>query len=211
MAFGKKVKTATPVVETPEAVEPEQLNHAPGTTLAPAPIDMNQLGQVIGSAVASGMAQSAPVRRLTIGEYIRRGGINQYHPDPKVKTKFTREYYQNGKLIEFATTFDREVELLNQITHSGRYIDRLVEVVVIQDGSTEAIDIRFSNKKDKAFELKGRARDFISILEQITEAQAAERAEMEDDKAERAERRAARQSTFGNSKESRRAREKAGV
>ncbi len=205
MAFKKKV--SAPVVETPEQVEEITSNQAPGTSLAP--VDLGELGQVIGNAVASGMAASAPPRRMTIGEYIRRGKINQYHPDPKVKLKFTREYYQNGRLIEFATCFDREVELLNQITHSGRYIDRLVEVVVEQNGSEEAVDIRFSNKKDKAFELKGKARDFTDMLQQIVAAQAEERAEMEDEKADRAER-AERRRTF-NSKATREAREKAGV
>ena len=130
----------TVVVDTPEQ-EAEQTeassNHAPGTSLAP--VDLSQLG----AAIAAGISQSQPPRKMTIGEYVRRGKINQYHPDPKVRLKFDREYYQNGRLIEFATTFDREVELLNQITHSGRYIDRLVEVVVIQNGSEEAVDIRF--------------------------------------------------------------------
>ena len=210
MAFGKK-KTTTPVDETPkteqiaEDVSAPSSNHAPGTSLAP--LDFAQLG----AAIAAGISQNAPVRRLTIGEYIRRGGINQYHPDPTSKLKMTREYYQNGRLIMHDTSFDREIELLNQITHSGRYINRLVEVVVIQNGSEEAIDIRFSNKPNFAFELKGLARDFTDILAQIVEAQAREREEMEDDQADRAERRAARASTFGNSKKSRDARAKAGV
>ena len=203
----KTIVVDTPEPET-EQTEPSS-NHAPGTSLAP--INMAELGQTIGNAVAAGMAVNAPVRRLTIGEYVRRGKINQYHPDPKVKLKFNRDYFQNGRLIEFATAFDREVELLNQITHSGRYIDRLVEVVVIQNGSEEAVDIRFSNKPNFAFELKGRARNFIDMLEQIVEAQKIERAEQEDDKADRAERRAARSQTFGNSKATREARERAGV
>jgi hypothetical protein len=209
----------TPVVNTPEhEQDAPSSNHAPGTSLAPASVDLTQLGSVIGNAVASGMAASAPPRRMTIGEYVRRGGINQYHPDPNVKVKFDREYYQNGHLIQMSTSYDREVELLNRITHSGRYIDRLVEVVVVQNGSEEAVDIRFSNKRDKAFELKGRARNFIDILEQIVAAQDIEREDMDDEKADRAERKAQRHAratgtagTFGKSKATREAREKAGV
>lgn len=201
-------KTTTSPEETPLEQNEESSNHAPGTSLAP--LDMNQLGQTIGNAVAAGMAASAPPRKMTTGEYVRRGAINQYHPDPKVRLKFNRDYYQNGRLIEFGTTYDREVELLNQITHSGRYIDRLVEVVVVQEGSEEVVDIRFSNKKDKAFELKGKARDFTDMLQQIVAAQKIERENMEDDKADRAERAAARRS-FGNGKATREARQAAGV
>jgi hypothetical protein len=192
-------------VDTPETETEQTSNHAPGTQ--PAPFDMNQLGQTIGNAVAAGMAVNAPPRKMTIGEYVRRGAINQNHPDPKVRLKFDREYYQSGRLIEFATTYDREVELLNQITHSGRYVNRLVEVVVVPNGSEEAVDIRFSNKPNFAFELKGHARNFTDMLGQIVAAQKLEREEMEDDKAERAERRR----NFGAGKATREARERAGA
>ena len=151
--------------------------------------------------------------------YVRRGAINQYHPDPKVRFSFDRDYYQNGHQIYFDTTHDREVELLNRLTHSGRYINRLVEVVVVQNGSEEVVNINFSNKRDKAFELKGHARDFTDILQQIVAAQKEERADQEDDAADRAERKLARQAkqakktqpSFGNSKASREAREKVGA
>jgi hypothetical protein len=213
MASKKKSAPADSApVEHTEQDTPSTEQHAPGLSPAPAPVDLSQLGALgaaIGNAVAAGMAQNAPPRKLTFGEYQRRGGINQYHPDPKVKLKFNREYYQNGKQIQFATCHDREVELLNQITHSGRYINRLVEVVVIQNGSEEAIDIRYSNKRDKAFELKGYCRNLTDMLEQIVAAQAIEREEMEDEKADRQERRAAR--GFGNGKATREARERAGV
>lgn len=194
--------------ETPD--EQPSTNQAPGTSLA-SPADLFQLGQIIGDSVSRGIAQNAPPRKITIGEYNRTRG-SQYHPDPKVKVKMTREYYQNGRLIEHAITFDREIELLNQITHSGRYIDRLVEVVVVQNGADEAIDIRFSNKPNFAFELKGKARDFTDMLQQIVAAQKLERDEMDDDRADRAERKTARQArSFGNGKASREAREAAGV
>jgi hypothetical protein len=201
----------TIAVDTPDDTteQPEQSNHAPGTTLMPS--DMAALG----AAIAAGIAQTQPARKVTIGEYVRRGAINQYHTGKKA-LKMTREYYQNGKMIYPDTCFDKEIELLNQITHSGRYIDRLVEVVVIQNGSEEAVDIRFSNKVQFAFELKGKARDFTDILEQIVAAQKIEREDMEDDKADRQERAAARRSkatspSFGNGKATRAAREAAGV
>lgn len=168
-------------------------------------VDLSQFGAVIGEAVARGIA-SRERKRVTIGEYNARGGNSPFHPDPTKRVKMTRDYYQNGRKIEHATAFDREIELLNQITHSGRYIDRLVEVVVNQNGSEETVDIRFGEKRDQAFVLKGKARDFTDMLEQIIAAQTEERAEFEDDKAARTERR--RQ--FGSGAATRAAEAKAG-
>lgn len=167
---------------------------------------LEDFGQVIGDAVAKGIAANTR-RKITPGEYAARGGNSPFHPDPKKRVKMNREYYSNGRLIELSTAFDREVELLNEITHSGRYIDRLVEVVVQQNGADEAVNIVFSNKSQFAFELKGKAKDFTAILEQIVAAQKIEREEMEDDKAERAERRRA----FGSGKNTRAAQERAGA
>lgn len=171
-------KKSDPTVEaTPEATANL------GTT-----VNLADLGKAMGDAVAAGIAAGTR-RRLTFGEYLARGGNSPFHPDPTKKVKMNREYYNNGRLIEFSTTSDAEIELLNQITHSGRYINRLVEVIVQQNGSEEAINIVFSNKSQFAFELKGYARNFEDMLRQIVAAQKIERDEAEDEKADRAERR----------------------
>lgn len=185
----------TTTTETSPNEQPEQVT-------APQ-VDLSQFGEIIGDAVAKGIAANTR-RKITIGEYNARGGNTPYHPDPKVRLKFTRSYFQNGKPIELSTTYDREVELLNQITHSGRYIDRLVEVVVVQNGSEEVVDIRFSNKSQYAFELKGKARDFTEMLTQINDAQKIEREEREEFENNRSNRR-----HFGSGKASTEARAKA--
>lgn len=151
-------------------------------------VNLSDLGKAMGDAVAAGIA-SGTRRKLTFGEYLARGGNSPFHPDPSKKLKMNREYYNNGRLVEFSTAKDAEIELLNQITHSGRYINRLVEVIVQQNGSEEAVNIVFSNKSQFAFELKGLARDFEDMLRQIVAAQKIEREEAEDEKADRAERR----------------------
>lgn len=173
---------------------------APESTPGADPIDYDRMGTTIGDAVARGIAANTR-RRLTFGEYTARGGNSSFHPDPKKVVRPTRDYYQNGRLIEFATTFDREFELLNQITHSGRYIDRLVEVVVTANGSQEVVNIVFSNKSQFAFELKGKARDFTDMLEQIVAAQKIENEEREEFESNRSNRR-----HFGAGKASREAR-----
>lgn len=178
-------------------------DETPSTPVAAPTVDLTQLGQVIGDSVARGIAANTR-RRLTYGEYTARGGNSPFHPDPLKKVKMNRDYYQNGRLIEHATTYDKEIELLNQITHSGRYIDRLVEVVVIQNGSQESVNIVFSNKSQFAFELKGKARDFTDMLEQIIAAQKIENEEREEFEANRSNRR-----HFGGGKNSADARAKA--
>jgi hypothetical protein len=188
-------KTTTPV-DTSEEIPSASAQGAE-------PVDYDRMGDAIGNAVAKGIAANTR-RKITFGEYQARGGISQYHPDPSKKVKMNRDYFNNGRLIEYATAYDREIELLNQITHSGRYIDRLVEVVVTQNGSEEVVDIRFSNKTQFAFELKGKARDFTDMLEQIVAAQKIEREEREEFENNRSNRR-----HFGAGKASTEARAKA--
>lgn len=163
-------------------------------------VNLSDLGKAMGDAVAAGIAAGTR-RKVTFGEYQARGGYSPFHPDPKKRVKFNRAYFQNGRPIELATAFDAEVELLNQITHSGRYIDRLVEVVVQQDGSEETVDIRFSNKSQYAFELKGKAKDFTEMLRQIVAAQKLEREEAEEIETARQE----RKRSFGSGKATREA------
>lgn len=160
------------------------------------PMDMAGLAKAIGESVAAGIAANTPPRKVSIGDYLRRGNTSPYHPKSNAETpRFRRMYSQNGFRIEHATTYDREIELLNSITHSGRYIDRLVEVVVAEDGSHETVDIRFNNKIDKVYELKGKAATFEIMLEQIVLAQSLERQEMEAQDSRATQR---RQLSFGN-------------
>ncbi len=183
----------------------EQIQEAPEAQVNLNSVSVADLGKAMGDAVAAGIA-AGQRRKVTFGEYQARGGNSPFHPDPNKRVTMKRSYFQNGRQIEHSTAYDAEIELLNQITHSGRYIDRLVEVVVVQDGSEEAVDIRFSNKSQYAFELKGRCRDFTEMLRQIIAAQALEREEAEEIEAARQE----RKRTFGSGKATRNAEVAAG-
>ena len=136
----------------------------------------------IGKAIADGIAANSPRRKVTIGEYLQRPHSST-HPegDGLQKTFKKRQYFQNGVPLQFSTTWDQEIQLLDQITHSGRYIDRLVEVIVgrDEDSGDEVVHVRWNNKRDKALELKQRAKDFPEILRQILAAQKEERADQE--------------------------------
>ena len=148
----------------------------------------------MGLALAQGIA-SQTRKFVSFGEYIIRPH-SPFHPDGPSKV-MTRQYYQNGVRLLDHTIHDKEIVLLNQITHSGRYCGRMVEVIVKDDGGDgEIIDIRFSNKTaDQRLELRGQVRDFEDMLKQIIEAQKEERAE-----AEARDERAAVRRKFGSSK-----------
>ena len=168
---------------------------------------MEDLGKTIGQAVASGIGAQTR-RKVTIGEYVK-SGHSPFHPKPLAETpRFTphHRFYQNGAPIHHVNITDEEVVLLNKIDHSGRYVDRLVEVQYGEDGADTVVNICFKNATpDLQIELKGHCKNFADMLRQITAAQDEERKEAEFNEAEKQERRR----RFGDSKATREARERA--
>lgn len=109
-------------------------------------------------------------RKVTAGEYDPK---SSYHPS-KAKRKFlTRVCLDNGTPINEDTLFDREVELLNQITRPGRYINRRVEVVIVEAGPDNTfVDIRRRNKTpDQRNELRAVVRTLGELLEKVVDEQ----------------------------------------
>jgi len=159
-----------------------------------------QFAAAIGSAVAQGIAANKGPEKVTVGQYMRVGK-NGFHPEGYGQTpKMNRLYLQNGSQIAAGTSHDDEIRLLNRITHSGRYLDRMVEVVVNNDSADESVDIRFSNTLASAFELKGKARDFREMLKQIVDAQEMEDLEREERESTHKAGRVSVPKQFGNSK-----------
>lgn len=206
---------APDTVFDPETGEDIPVEPTTATVAAPsdpsAPVLMTQaqfaeaMGAAIAKGVADGMAANAPIRKVTFGEYIRTG-YNPFHPEGKAKMpKPARKFYQNGVELPLELTHDREIRLLNRITHSGRYIDRMVEVIFNTDSADESVNIRWNNAElNDRFEMKGRARDFTDMLQQIVDAQEAE----DRDSARRDSGKAAGR-TWGQNKQSQAAREAA--
>lgn len=126
------------------------------------------LGEVIGNAVADGMTKSTR-RTIRVGEYLAR--LKQGRPI------LQRRAWQNDKEIPdtVSTLSNREIELLNGIHRTGRYIDRLVEVVIGLDGADEVLYFRYNDKGDHKFALSAAGvRNFQTMLEMIMAEQAAE-------------------------------------
>jgi hypothetical protein len=139
-----------------------------------------ELAKAIGDAVAEGLAKNSP-KKVTYGAYLKRPTAN--HPLGLLSPKFTagRTYYQNGRQVPYEAVTDAQVEFLNAITHSGRYFDRKVEVIVKDDGGdTQYVDIRYKNASiDDRMDQKSLFRNFTELVQTIAEAQADERAEEE--------------------------------
>lgn len=169
------------------------------------------MGAAIGAAVAQGIAATTR-RKVTNGEYELRAGRNSYHPKSKAETPtLKRQVWQNDTAVQESTLFDREVNLLNRITHSGRYMDRKVEVLFNED----AIYIRYNNKtQEQKFDLKNHFRTLEELLEVVVKQQEAEDKEAKETAefqlAEKQLRLAAKERHFGNSKVTQEARERAG-
>jgi hypothetical protein len=138
--------------------------------------DLSQMGQAIGAAVSAGMEKNAR-RKVPFGDYIRRVHTST-HPDPKFPNgpKLNRETLINGARADVNTLQDREITLLNQLTHSGRYLNRLVEVAVINTGAEDEVQIRWNcgTSDQRAEVFPGVARNVVDMLEQIVKLQVEE-------------------------------------
>ncbi len=162
----------------------------PGMTLAA----MTELG----NAIAAGMNQHQP-KRVTVGQYLKKAH-SPFHPSGPAKT-LARVCYDNGVRMQADTLHDKEIDLLNRITHSGRYFHRKVEVIVTDDGGDQTVSIRYPcATPDQRFEMKDEFRNFIECLEGIVLAQEEEDEDMRLQEEETRVNRERRKRTFGQGK-----------
>lgn len=159
----------TPHDDSPEIDTP--------TTPPPGMINMTDFAAAIGASVSAAMEKANP-KKETFGAYTRRVNAGKH--------KLLRETMQNGARVDGNVLSNTEIDLLNALDRTGRYINRLVEVIVRDEGTEETVEIRYNNKtRDQMFELRGYIRSFTDMLQQIVEAQAAENAAEEEHQMER--------------------------
>lgn len=201
--------TSNPKLDPTADFEPEEQD-VPATA-APAGVQTFDMG-ALGAAIASGITSTQPKRKVTNGEY---ACLSAQQPDKRKSLKLTRVCYQNGGFMNPTKLTNGEITLLNQIHRSGRYIDRIVEVIIGRDGSEDAVDFRYNDKSvDQRMENKSHWRSLEHMLQQIVDEQTI----LDDNDEERASRPldtrpvvdTARR-PFGNSKATKAAREAAGV
>lgn len=132
-------------------------------------IPAQDIGKQIADGISEGMARMAPQRI--------KPGSPKYDPRSPFQARegFTRlqgtVYYQGIQLYEHQLT-NEEIRLYNQITVGGRYINRLVEVVVSTDAGTRVVLIKFPDRTlDQRMENKNHWRNQQELLELIVREQ----------------------------------------
>ncbi len=137
--------------------------------------DMDRLGQIIAEGIAAGIAEARP-KKVTMGQYDPK---SSFHPNKYKVPGLKRKVFQNGYQCDPGTLHDDEIRLLNRITHSGRYLDRRVEIGLVDEGGGDQyITINYPNRTaDMRMENKSLFRNFKDLLAQVVEAQEAEDAD----------------------------------
>ncbi len=179
------------LVEVPEVATPAVTQPTGNITLTMeqfqallASVGSNNSGPGLADAIAA-LTANAPRRRKTIGEYDPRTYVQ---PDKSKALKLTRDCYQNGTPMYAENINNEEISLLNRITHSGRYINRVVEVVVASNGTVEEVYLRYNNRTNDQRNNNSRLwNSLTNMLTQIVEAQEAEDKEAAETKEAMAE------------------------
>lgn len=132
---------------------------------------LDDLGDRIADGIAAGLQQMAPPKRI-------KPGSSLFDPKTPFRSKkgpvLKGDVYQNGIRLNQEQLTDHEIEQLNKITRPGRYINRIVEVVVSTDGGTMVKMIRYSDKEvDQRLELMSHWRSFTELVDLIVKEQSA--------------------------------------
>jgi len=169
----------------------DEPNEAPAAPVSPALEDLVKL-----MAAASGVqserlmsmfsdAMRANTDAILASQAPRKVGIGEYDPKTFVQPvkalahRLTRQCWQNGFPMDPEQLDNATIDALNQITRSGRYLDRLVEVIVREDGADETVELRYANRtSDQRNAIKGQAKSVGDMVQQIVAAQQAEDAEL---------------------------------
>lgn len=123
----------------------------------------------LSSAIAAGIASTAP-KKVTAGQYEPH---TPWQPGSKRSAhKLKHTVYQNGYRVPVKRLTNQEIDNLNAISRPGRYINRMVEVVMWDEGGLVNLDIRYNNKThDQRSENKNHWRSFEELTKKIVEEQ----------------------------------------
>lgn len=129
---------------------------------------MSMFADKITSGITAGINEARP-KKVAMGQYDPK---SPFQPNKKLSKRLVRASYQNGTRLNPAQLYNSEIELLNRISRSGRYINRLIEVIVRQDGADETVEIRYKNKTiDERMEHRGAYNSLRDMLEKIVAEQ----------------------------------------
>lgn len=138
---------------------------------------LSHLGREIGQGISQAMEAHTP-KKVPFGRYDPQ---SVYHPSKVDAKRFTRgrTYFQCGVRLSESNCFDNEVHLLNQISHTGMYVDGNVAVVVRKNGEDEEVSVSWPcHTADIRSDMKNLFRNFKECLELVLAGQQQEREKM---------------------------------
>lgn len=140
----------------------------------PAPsLDVQLLANAISKGIADASTATGPIPQVPITKYAPVTPWNPKGLQDYQRPQMTREYLQNGQLIELWHVSDSDIQKLNQL-QPGIYLDRRVEVVEMasETGQKHVVNIRYNNAtQEQRFELKNLFRSFSELLSLILREQ----------------------------------------
>jgi len=123
-------------------------------------------GDKLASAIAAGIAATQGPRKMTIGQYQRAHAR---------KVKLLRETTQNTHTLFLENLTDEQVNLLNRIHRSGRYLKGKVQVVVKNEAqpiNEQSVHIMYPDAtNDQRMENYKLFKDFTDLVKQIVDEQ----------------------------------------
>ena len=129
----------------------------------------HSIGQQIAAGIAEGLQAITPPKKVKPGDP---------RWDPKTPFRshkgpaLTGDVYLNGIRLNQDQLTDEEIRLTNAIQRPGRYVDRIVEVVISTDGGARVMLIRYGDKDiDRRIELMGHWRTYKELVELIVKEQ----------------------------------------
>ena len=155
-------KTETPApqtatVQVPAGITPEQFMQM-----------MAMFTQQMSQGIAAGINEARP-QKVTMGRYDPR---TPWQPDKRKAHKLRRTTFQNGAMLNPNQLNNTEIDLLNRLNRSGRYLDRLIEVLVRDEGSDEVVELRYKNRTtDDRLAHRGAYSSLADMLQKIVTEQ----------------------------------------
>ena len=109
-----------------------------------APVDLQGIADAIARGIVQAGNETGPIKQIPVTKYRNR---SLYNPDglyPHKRPQFTRDYYQNGKLIVADVLVPADIAALERL-RAGRYLDRLVEVIEREAEGSEmrSLEVRY--------------------------------------------------------------------
>ena len=102
----------------------------------PATVDVQAIADAIAKGIVQAGNESGPIKQVPVTRY---ANPHLYNPEglfPHQRPTFSREYYQNGKLISSAVVTPTDIAMLESL-QAGRYLNRLVEVIAREAEGSE--------------------------------------------------------------------------